>query len=442
MHRPGALLAPFRRLSGAAAGRKAAADLALAFGAHLAFKAASYVVILVLARHLPREAMGAFFFTTSLATLFALVAELGTSTYLLRAAARCPAEALDACGSVLALRLALAGVYAAAINGFIALTRPEIQLVGLLVSAHVFLEQLYQSLGALFFGLRRVSYNAASGISAKLLLVALVVLVVSLGGSLHAALVAHIISDLVLLAVAIWLVQTRIGQLRLRWSLAAFAQILRGSLPFLLTAVLMLIHTSLGLLLLGLLSTYVVVAAYGAGARLLEATRFLVRPVVQVFLPRCAGLAAEGRWGDLGRLLPLMLLAAAGLGLAIALGVALGAELVISLVFGPGYADAAAVLRVLFLSAPAIYVGTVGTLFANAIGSERRAALVLLVGTVAHVLLAGPAIIVAGPLGAAAVAAACETAMAGGLTLLCLAEVSRRRGGAPTAGRLRRPNIG
>lgn len=423
-----ALTTSLRVLRGPLAGERAGADLALAFGGHLAFKLASYVVILLLARHLPREALGIFLFTTSLAMLFALVAELGTTTYLMRAVAERPEQALECCGQVLSLRLAMAAAYATGLNGFVALTRPEIQLAALLASAHIFLEQLYQSFGALFFGLRRVSYNAAAGVSAKLLLVVAIVVVVSLGGTLEAALIAHILSDLALLSVAVWLVRTRLGRLRLGWSPSAFAQLLRGSLPFLLVAVLTMIHSSLGMLLLGLFSTYAVVAAYGVGARLLEATRFLVRPVMQVFLPRCVRLAAAGNWAELGMLLPRMLLLAAAMGGAITVGMLLAADVIVALVFGPGYADAVAPLRLLFLSVPAIYVGAVGSLFASAIGIERRVVVVLLWGTGAHVLLAWPAILFAGATGAAAMLTTAEAVMAAGLAWLCVSEVRRRQG--------------
>lgn len=424
----------YRRCMSLWARHQVKADLVLAFAAHLSFKLAGYVVLVLLARHLDKNELGQLFFVTSLAMLFVLLTELGTNTYLLREVASQPTEGLARCGEVLSLRLALAGVYLLAFNGFLALAYPDLWLVGLLVAPTILLEQLYLSFGGLFFGLRRALYNAISGVVAKLLLVGLLLMVVSSGGDLWAVLLCSLLSSIALIAIAVFLVLRYIGPLRLSWQPAAFRRLLRAAFPFLLTSVLTMLHWNIDLLLLGVFSSYATVAAYGAGFKLLEATRFLTRPVIQIFLPFCTELAMRRDWLALRGLLRTMLCTTGIVGGMIALAVGVAAEPIMLLVFGQRYADSSAVLRVLFLGVPALYVGTASLLLANALGLEAAAARIMLVGVISHVLLATGAILAWGVLGAAWATTLVEGIIAVAATTLIVWKLRERCAATGVAG--------
>src|SRR5262245_54436841 len=119
--------------------RKITRDLLLAFSAHIFIKFVSYVVLAIMSRYLEKGEMGEFFVAAALGTFFVQITELGTNTYLMRAVAERPEQALQRCSEVVSLRLYLCGVYLILFNGFVALVKPDLLGTALLTSLYLFL---------------------------------------------------------------------------------------------------------------------------------------------------------------------------------------------------------------------------------------------------------------------------------------------------------------
>lgn len=406
---------------------KTKTDLMLAVTGDLGQKLVGYVVLVVLARYLAKEAMGDFFFATAVTSVAILFAELGTGQYLVRQTAQEPDKALRRLGEVMSLRAPLLVLVFLGLLAVIAVVKPQVLPVVALAAGYLLLNDFYYSFGAFLVGQREVWLRVATAMGGQLLSVTLILGAVWLRWDLLAILGCYVVSNTLLLA-GTWLaVRLRHGPVRLSWNAAAmadFRRILSLSVPLFILTMLGMLHMKMGTILLGLLPSRVAedpsveVARYEVAYKLYEVSRFMVRPMTLVFLPICAALATQQAWGRLSHKFKRLVLGGGGMGLAMALGVAVAAPWVIPLLFGHQYDDSIGVLRVLFLSVPALYVGFIATFVANAMHLERRAAVVFLAVLALDLGINVCVIPRFGALGAAWTMMATESLLALGLTIL------------------------
>ena len=380
---------------------KTRADLALATGGEVVQKLSGYAVLAILARHFDKAAMGRLFFAMALTSVVAAATELGTGRYLVREVATRPEAALRRLGEVIALRAPLAlGAFLLLAAG-VCLTRPGLAPILLPAAVAGLLNDLSYSFGAFLVGRREVGLRLATGLSGPIVLVTLVALAVSRGATLPQVLLCYVVAALVPLAAGALVIRRRFG----RFPLAGLGQGAvaagRASLPFFLLTALGVAHFKVDALLLFALATPTAVATYEAGYKLFEVSRFVVRPTATVFYPLSAELAGRGDWEGFARTLRRLLALAGGVAAAISLAVLMTAGLIVRLVWGAAYGDTAAVLRILYLAVPPLYLGFIATFLAGALHREAAAARVLALCLAANVALNLFAIPRWGPLGAA-----------------------------------------
>lgn len=390
-------------------------------------KLAGYVVLAILARHLEVSSLGELFFAATLCMFAGLATELGTNVHLVRRVAPQPERAAEHLAQVISLRLPLFALVLAALNGIGRLAAPELAPTLLLTSVYTMLQELSWCFAACLVGLRRVVERVAVGLVGPLLLVLLVPAVLRAGGGLHAVLAGYVAAHAVGLAIAFAVVRRRAGPLPLAWRPAEAAEVLRASLPLFALGLLGLAHFKADSLLLGLLRSYEAVAEYEIPYKVFEVSRMLIRPFSIVFFPVLAGLAARGGWDEFASSGRRLLGGVGALGLVAAGAVFVVAEPLLALLFGPGYAASAPVLRVLFLSAPALFVVHLGSFVAAALHRERTLATATALCLLANAGLNLVAIPRWGALGAAWITFATESGLALWTLVLVFAAVRARR---------------
>ncbi len=361
--------------------RKIKRDLMLAASVQFYQKLTGVVVVALMARNLPVETMGRFLFAVSVISFFALVSELGTTRYLIGRAAENPSGVLDDLAEVLTVRILIVVPLFLVLNSVAFILAPDYFSVSLLCSIYLFLQELYHPFAALFIGTRRVGYRAFTGMVGYTAMVAFVLLAIILNGSLETILVGYVFSNALLIALSVFVVRRRFGRvtlLRGRY-LPVAKSVLADSFPFFLITVLSLLHFKLGALMLGALSSFEAVAAYEASNRLLEASRVLIRPVALVFVPVCTALALQGAWSKLRTTFHRIALIAAGLGVLLAAVVTGASDVIVTGLYGSEYAGTADVLSILFLSTPAVFLGSTALFLARSIHAERRALVLMAV---------------------------------------------------------------
>jgi len=161
------------------------------------------------------------------------------------------------------------------------------------------------------------------------------------------------------------------------------------------------------------MGSYSDVASYQAAYKLLEASRFAIRPVIMVLFPLLAAMAARREWDRLRTYMGRALTSVGWIGAAVAGVLALGAGILVRLAFGGQYADAGPLLRVLVLSVPLLYVSNVAIMVSQAISREREVTTILAICVALNVGANLIAIPRWGPLGAAWTTVGSELLLAG-----------------------------
>jgi O-antigen/teichoic acid export membrane protein len=332
---------------------------------------------------------------------------------------------------VVSIRLALLAGCFVLVSGGAWLLKPELTTIIILTAAYVFLESFYHSLGALFLGLKRVIERVITSISAKLLLVVLVFGVINGQGTLNLILISYIVANTYLVGFALQRVRTHIGPPRLSWRVDSMRNVLSISFPLFILTILSLIHFKVDTLMLGFLQPYTAVANYEAGFKLLEISRFVIRPAVMIFFPICTEMVVRQNWSELQILSRKIFLTTAALGIGIGLLVVAIAGLVIPLVFGPQYDEAIPVLRVLYLSLPALYLGMISLFLARSLHLEKQAIKILSIGVLLNLGLNMLAIPLWGTLGAAITTVISETTLTAWLVRLIWQNLQERSQAKP-----------
>jgi PST family polysaccharide transporter len=360
-------------------------DLLLASTSHFIYKVIGYLILTILTRYLAKDDMGEFFFAASLATFFALITEMGTSRYLVREVAQKPENALKNFSEVISLRLPLFILYIFILNSFTLIFKPDIAQLVLLTSIYVLLEQFYESFGSFFLGLKRVKYNFIAGVSTRILLVGLIVVVIKLNGSLTTIVTCYILANALLIGISFLIVWNKIGIPRFFWNTNSIRKILTGAFPFFLLTILSLIHFKIDSVMLGFMKSYSLVATYEAAYKLLESSAFLIHPVGMIFFPIFSEMVFHQRWQEIEKIFRRMLLLAGTAGSIIALIVIIFAGLIIPFVFGPKYEDSILVLQILFVYVPIRFIGSVSIILANSIHLEKKIVTITLISVIINI---------------------------------------------------------
>ncbi len=407
-------------------------ELLLATSSDVVSKLLGYVVLATLARALSKADMGELFFAIAFASIFAMLTELGTHRYLVRKVAQNRTRALDHLSEVLSLRLPAIGAAFLLMNGFALIFMRERAQVLLLASIFVLIGDLYYTFGSLFLGLRRIGYRFVTGLIDPVLLVLLVLVAVSVGWNLYAVLVCYIVAKVTLVAVTAVVVRWRFGQFGLVFDASRLRRVTAESLPFFLLGFLGLVFLKVDILMILFFRSAEEVARYEAGYKFLEISRFAVRSAGMVFFPLCTQLVARRNWTALAQLAERLLLAAAGVGTALAVGVIALASVLVPFVWGAAYETSIPVLRALFLGLPFLYLSFVSTFLAQSLRLEHTVVRIMIVSTLGNVLLNAAIIPRWGALGAAWTTVASEVGLAAWLVWFVMREIRglRREGAA------------
>lgn len=395
-------------------------------------KLVSYLVIVILARHLSKNDIGAFFLAATLASIAALFTELGTTPYLTRRIAAEPENAGKALSEVISVRLPLLFLGCLGLNGLVALAYPDILQAVLLSTVYVYSASLYASFSAVFLGRRKVAYRTVTDIASQCVLLVLVYLAVRFAADLDVVLSCYIVANLVLLASGAFLVYSRISRFGLVWDPVALGRVVRAAAPLFVLILLSVLLFKVDTLMLGAMSSLQAVATYEAAYKFLEVSQIVVRPVPMIFLPLCARLVARHQWSMLNGIIGKVLVGAGLSGLVLGLAVGVWAVSIIDVVFGAEYASSASILQVLFLSLPAVYLAFVGSALANGLYLEHRLIRVTFVCLIVNIILNLIAIPLWGALGAAWTTLITEVLLAGWLLVLLSRHLRDFSGNAAT----------
>ncbi len=426
---------------------KTKSDLLIATGSQFMEKIIGYLILMVLTRYMTKETVGDYFLAMALSLLVSLIADLGTNTHLVRTIAnkdkptknKSGAQSdnpdhpsgerdygLNELSAVFTLRLGLSIIGYIGLVGFIALTNPRLLEITCLTAFYTLVMGMFYAFSSFLIGHRWLGTRVLVSMCGQILMLLSVGLMVYFHWDLRELLICYVVANCITLALAWLIVRRAFGAIQWKAPMGAIRLIAIASFPLFILGFLQMIQFKIDTIMLGYMQTATgntpsqEVARYETAYKLFEASRFMARPFLQVFLPITAALVAQGLWLKLrGKIRGLFGLALVG-GTVMSVPVLLLADYIIVLMFGEAYQDSIVILRVLFLTTPLMFVNFVAMFLSNATRQERITVWVTVACLIFNVILNTVAIPRYGALGAAWATLASESLMAISLTTIIL----------------------
>jgi O-antigen/teichoic acid export membrane protein len=338
-------------------------DILALFTANIFYKFTGYLVIVILAKSLGKENLGKFFFALSFTGLFIIFSELGINTLLTRALSRDKNNIHVYMSNVLGIRLMLSLLCFVIINFIAFFTKRQLFIIILLASIFILIESIYSSLGALFLAYKKVKYNIVSGVSAKILLIFLLIfLILTQRPTLINILWIHIISSGFMLFLALGITRNKITTINLSYDFKLYKQIIKSSLPFALLTIMGIIFYRVDSVMLGFMKSYKEVGIYGAGYKLREASYFIPGVAAMILYPHMAELYK--RPSELKRLYIKSIRWLIVPGFIIPMIIIPFGTQIISVIYGSQFINTVRVLKVLYVTLPVVFINMMSiTLF-------------------------------------------------------------------------------
>ncbi|MEA2616120.1 MAG: hypothetical protein QOE72_1903 [Chloroflexota bacterium] len=367
---------------------RVARNTALRATAEVVGKIASLLVFAGIARSLGRETLGDYVFSLSLVQIIYAVAGFGLDRMAMRDIAR-DRDALRGLfyhQMVFKLALGALGLVVADL-GVLALGYPrQVVVVVAVLGAAQLLALLSCTPLAVFQAHEQMEYYFAAAVPNKVLasLFGLVALVAHTG--IVGVAVANLIASVLALGLAIWLVYRHFARPHPRVRAGDWPRLVLVAGPFALQEILGQIVFRIDVVLLSLFTSNSVVGAYGAAARLLEATLFLAWSSGASVLPMFSYLGRDSL-PSLDRAYRASLTFVGGMVVPVAVTLFVCAGPIVSLLYGRRYDDAVPVLRWLSFAVVAYSVGYIAGTLVLVRRPGRLTVMVTAVAAAANVLL-------------------------------------------------------
>lgn len=362
-------------------------DLPVATVGTVAEKLIGLATMALLAKSYSPQLLGSYLLVLSVTSLFALLADLGTNRHLLRATSIEPDAAGRHLGEILSLRIpALLSALTLATLG-VYVWQPSLLLTTAYVSIFVFGRELYYAFGAIMLALGNVRGRVLSGLSGPLLLLAAVYVGARQGLSFEAVMLLHAFAGVLMLALGWAVARPDLGPWRLHLDRNRVFALITISQPLFLLGLLEGGLARSGEVLIALLGDLESVAQYGLGYRVVEASRFVIRPLTMVLFPLLAATAASGNWNEYHKHVRQLAGLSAFIGVVIGIVLGTQAQVVLGYVFGTQYVAAAPLFRVFALAVPFVFLLTAELLLLISLHMERTAAKLMGIGLAVNLLV-------------------------------------------------------
>jgi O-antigen/teichoic acid export membrane protein len=408
------------------------ANMAAKGSAFVVEKGAQFALVVAAGRTLGEAGFGRFSFATNLAVLLAFVTDLGLTTWTTRALARGREEGAAVLGTGLRLRLWAAIPVVLALAGVaVAVDDRALALAVVALGVTYLARGLCDHARAVFRAHERLGDEGKLNAAIAVLGAAAGIAGLRLGAGGLGALAAGVMAGtLVGAAYGFVLLGRNYGPWAGPADRALARRMLREAAPFYLAGAFTLLYARADVLLLKPLSFDAEVGAYRAAGQLVDLVKQLPVLLMTATFPQLARGYQDSR-AALVRTERIIMRLLLGGGILLGGTLALAAEPIIMLVFGPGYDRAVPVLRTLAPAVPLLFVNC-GVL--HFFVARDRGTLNLAFAAVMVVVSGGVNLVLDRRLGA--VGAAAATVVTEAMLFVCCLYALRvlRRSGPPARG--------
>jgi O-antigen/teichoic acid export membrane protein len=383
------------------------------FGLLTAFKVLSdtftFGLFVAMSRAFGETGIGVYSFAVGIGSGFAVLADFGLYRLSIKDLARRDDDFGQELASILALRvgLTMASVLLLGLTAVILPIDQEIRPVLFIVGLHLLLYGIANGLGAVFIARQDMFLSAGLDFGAKALAAITGVGMILMGLDLVTVVWVLPAATMLQIAVSSALVRSKYNRGRARPQPAAIRRLCRESLPFFSSALMRYVTIRSDVVLLGFLRGAAAAGIYNVAYRVVFLMMYLplyaslaVFPVMSRLHHRKSGQAHELIQASLGWMILI--------GVPASAGVALVAQPLLTLVFGPEFQRAVPILQLLawlfFLSCLRNMLGTIMT------ASDQQTERTRLETIAAAIAVVGNIVLISryGPLGAAVAIVAAE----------------------------------
>jgi O-antigen/teichoic acid export membrane protein len=340
--------------------RRVARNTGLRAAAEIIGKLASLALFAYIARALGEGTLGDFVFALALSQIVWAVAGFGLDRMLLRDVARERERAIDRLfWNMVVFKLAagLAGVALSVLAVWLLGYSSTVQQLVVILGLSFLVVLISSSAQTVFQAYERMEYYFYSAVPNKILAALFGIGALVLGGGIVAVALGNLAAALLALVMAMLILGWRFARPSPSVQLHEWPRMARASAPFGLQEVLGQIIFRMDIVLLSLFTTSVVVGAYGAAYRVLEASLFLAWSVGTSVLPMYSYLG-PGDDPSLERVFEASLKFVTVLMLPVAVVMLVCAEGLVDLLYGlPEFEGAVPVMRWLAFAIVAYGIG-------------------------------------------------------------------------------------
>ncbi|MEQ9321328.1 MAG: oligosaccharide flippase family protein [Polyangiaceae bacterium] len=350
---------------------------------------AGIAVAAFIAQRLGPDHYGLFEYAFAFAGGFSLLSTFGLRAVTVRGVAQGEATPGIYLGRTLTLRVALAALALPLLFALSALMHDDrAQIIAVAIAAATIpIDAASTAIRDVFQGLERFDVEAATGIAARIATLVGAVAVLVAGHGVLAVVGVYAGGAVVRAAVPVFAARRANLSLRPRLDVVDAKQQLTKALPFAGTAFVGLLLWEINPILLGEIGDLAMVGIFAAGAKLMLPLEVVPDSLASALAPAVARGWAEND-PETEPLLRDSFFVLAVLGLPVGVGGVLTADLLIDLLFGPSYAAAAPVMKLLFATMPLEFSSIAAYYVLGAIHEQRRVFLVTGAGAAVNVGLA------------------------------------------------------
>jgi O-antigen/teichoic acid export membrane protein len=358
-------------------------------------------VLAILTRTISQVELGRMFLAITISRLAAVVLSIGADSVLVRKVASDSENSLQYISQTLSLQVVSIVAGFLILNITFLMFYPDLILVMLLVSIYTFLDEIFYTFSSFFTGKKQINFRLFIMGTLKIAGVLLILVVAYKSQLLVWVLLCQVFLSCILVLVAIFATRKYFGEIHLKWEPNVKINLIKHSFPFLAMNVLGLIHMRFDTILIGGFLSLRDVALYEIGIKLLEVTRFLVRPFRTVFFPILSEYSANGDMKRLRLRFRQIIFFSFGIGSGLFILMLILGSWVIPLLFGEMYINSILVSKILFLSVPFLFTQFLANVFSTALHLEKEALYIAILTVVINIGLNLCIIPVHGIIGAA-----------------------------------------
>jgi O-antigen/teichoic acid export membrane protein len=352
--------------------------------------AGSAVLLLLLfvlaGRTLGEIEFGKFSFALALGTIFETLMDFGLHQATIRAVARDHSRASELLEHTLAIKLIWSAVALIALVTTATWLRPEpdVRLACYLIGTALVFRSYLLTIRGVLQGLERFGWDCLVVLGDRVLLLGFGWAALATGSGLRCLAMAFVLGRGVALGLSAWMVRAQLGHLGIRFDWAIWRQLQTTALPLGFFLVVANIYAYVDSVLLGVMRTDLETGQYAAAYRVYEGLSYAPAAISAVLTPRLSGLFLSDRAAH-RRVVSLGLAGALALAALVAAVAYTFAPQLMTALFGPTFAPAAAPFRILCYGFG--FVATMWVLYAVAlsVGRERLLLRTALIGLAVNV---------------------------------------------------------